>query len=186
HRLSLTWSAPWLAPGAVWYQSRVSPLQRDFGPASRTPGIEVENLGPGRYRVEVEARLEGEPTWSQPLRLEVEVAPRAWETWWARGALLMLAVLAAFGAVRLRTRHLRRRAEELQAAVERELADTKVLRGLLPICSSCKKVRDDSGYWSQIESYIREHSEAEFSHGLCPGCMKELYPDFAAKQRPRE
>ena len=54
----------------------------------------------------------------------------------------------------------------------------KTLKGLLPICASCKKIRDDKGYWSQIETYIATHSEAEFSHGLCPACLKKLYPGF--------
>jgi hypothetical protein len=54
----------------------------------------------------------------------------------------------------------------------------KKLSGLLPICASCKKIRDDKGYWNQIESYLLERSEAEFSHSLCPDCMKKLYPDL--------
>ncbi len=62
--------------------------------------------------------------------------------------------------------------QELQSA----LAEIKVLSGLLPICAHCKKIRDDQGYWSQIEVYIRDHSDAEFSHGICPECAKELYP----------
>ncbi|MFP5264508.1 MAG: hypothetical protein ACLGJB_21690 [Blastocatellia bacterium] len=66
---------------------------------------------------------------------------------------------------------------ELQDA----LAKVKTLSGLLPICSSCKNVRDDKGYWNQIEVYIRDHSEAEFSHGLCPSCARRLYPEFAAQ-----
>ena len=56
---------------------------------------------------------------------------------------------------------------------EREL---KVLRGLLPICAHCKKIRDDQGYWRQIESYIRQHTEADFSHGICPQCAESIYP----------
>ena len=64
---------------------------------------------------------------------------------------------------------------KLQAA----LANVKTLRGLLPICASCKKIRDDKGYWKQIEGYIAEHSEADFSHGICPECAKELFPEFA-------
>jgi CheY-like chemotaxis protein/HPt (histidine-containing phosphotransfer) domain-containing protein len=63
---------------------------------------------------------------------------------------------------------------ELQAA----LAKIKTLCGLLPICASCKKIRDDKGYWNQIEAYISDHSEAEFSHGVCPECAKKLYPEF--------
>ncbi len=58
------------------------------------------------------------------------------------------------------------------------LKEIKVLSGLLPICASCKKIRDDTGYWNQIESYINQHSEAEFSHSICPDCAKNLYPDL--------
>lgn len=56
------------------------------------------------------------------------------------------------------------------------LRNAKTLTGLLPICSSCKKIRDGQGYWNQLEIYIREHTEAEFTHGLCPECVKKLYP----------
>jgi hypothetical protein len=57
-------------------------------------------------------------------------------------------------------------------------AEVKTLRGLLPICASCKKIRDDEGYWNQIESYIGQHSEAQFSHSICPECAKKLYPEL--------
>lgn len=63
--------------------------------------------------------------------------------------------------------------EELKAA----LAEVRTLSGLLPICATCKKVRDDQGYWTQIEWYIRDHSEAEFTHGVCPDCAHDLYPE---------
>jgi hypothetical protein len=58
------------------------------------------------------------------------------------------------------------------------LDNIKTLKGMLPICSSCKKIRDDEGYWHQIEKYIHERSEAEFSHSICPDCYKKLYPGF--------
>jgi len=70
------------------------------------------------------------------------------------------------------------RNEELRKA----LAEIKILSGLLPICSSCKKIRDDQGYWTQLESYISEHSEAVFTHGCCPDCMKKLYPELYMKK----
>jgi hypothetical protein len=76
----------------------------------------------------------------------------------------------------------RRRAEQEREKVivelQQALAHVKKLSGLLPICASCKKIRDDKGYWQQIEAYIRDHSEAEFSHGLCPVCAKKLYPEL--------
>ena len=62
--------------------------------------------------------------------------------------------------------------------LEEALANVKKLSGLLPICSYCKKIRDDKGYWKQIEAYIQEHSEAQFSHGICKECAKEHYPDI--------
>ncbi len=82
---------------------------------------------------------------------------------------------------RIRT-HLRLNAtlRELQ----KSLSEIKTLSGLIPICASCKKIRDDGGYWNQIELYIRDHSEVEFSHGICPQCAEDLYPKF--KKRDRE
>ena len=66
----------------------------------------------------------------------------------------------------------------LNAELKEALAKVKKLSGFLPICANCKKIRDDKGYWNQIEVYIRDHSEAEFSHGICPDCVKKLYPEF--------
>lgn len=68
--------------------------------------------------------------------------------------------------------------EKVVAELQQALAQVKRLSGFLPICASCKKIRDDKGYWQQIERYITEHSEALFSHGLCPECAKKLYPEF--------
>ena len=68
--------------------------------------------------------------------------------------------------------------ERLIHDLQQALSEVKTLSGLLPICSSCKKIRDDSGYWQQIEGYIHEHSDAQFTHGLCPECARRLYPDI--------
>jgi CheY-like chemotaxis protein len=75
----------------------------------------------------------------------------------------------------------RRKAHELELRtsneeLQRALREVKVLRGLIPICASCKKIRNDGGLWQQLEEYLAEHSEAEFSHGLCQPCIKKLYP----------
>lgn len=69
---------------------------------------------------------------------------------------------------------LRREKEQVELA----LAEIKTLSGLIPICSNCKKVRNDSGYWEQVETYIQDHSQALFSHSVCPECCKKLYPDY--------
>jgi len=63
------------------------------------------------------------------------------------------------------------------------LDEIKILQGIIPICASCKKVRDDKGAWNQIESYIRDHSEADFSHGICPDCSRRLYSEYHQDMR---
>jgi len=90
---------------------------------------------------------------------------------------ILLAMAASIGGA---LKHQWVDAEREVAIIElREaLAKIKTLRGLIPICASCKKIRDDQGFWTQVEVYIRDHSEAEFSHGICPECVQKLYPDF--------
>jgi AmiR/NasT family two-component response regulator len=68
--------------------------------------------------------------------------------------------------------------DRLVQELQESLARVRVLSGLLPICASCKKIRDDQGYWNQIEIYFRDHSDVEFSHGLCPDCAKKYYPEY--------
>jgi len=70
---------------------------------------------------------------------------------------------------------LKKAREELEVA----LANVKQLSGMLPICANCKKIRDDKGYWQQVEEFVTDRSDAKFSHGLCPECVKKLYPDMA-------
>ena len=68
--------------------------------------------------------------------------------------------------------------KQLLSDLSETLAKIKQLSGLLPICSSCKKIRDDKGYWNQVEDYIKKHAEVEFTHGLCPDCACKLYPEY--------
>ncbi|MHB8809086.1 MAG: cache domain-containing protein [Desulfobulbaceae bacterium] len=78
--------------------------------------------------------------------------------------------------------HLEELVGQRTSELTKALSEVKLLSGLLPICASCKKIRDDQGYWNQIESYIQLHSQAQFSHSICPECMQKLYPDFIPKQ----
>lgn len=75
-----------------------------------------------------------------------------------------------------------REIEEKNELLQKRLDEIKQLRGILPICSKCKKIRNDKGYWEMIEVYIVEHSDAQFSHGLCPECAENLYPDYFPKE----
>jgi len=81
----------------------------------------------------------------------------------------------------------RKQAEKKLKITNQELQDSlakvKLLSGLLPICASCKKIRDDKGHWNQLETHIASHSEAEFTHSICPDCQKMLYPEFFEKNK---
>jgi PAS domain S-box-containing protein len=68
--------------------------------------------------------------------------------------------------------------KRMEETLQKAFDQIKTLRGIVPICASCKKIRDDQGFWNQVEVYIRDHTEAEFSHSVCPECMKKLYPEF--------
>ena len=128
--------------------------------------------------------------------LKITIRPPFWKTWWFRGFGIMV-VLSLFVTVyQIRTRAITIRNKQLEERVEERtfelkktnkellnaLAKVKTLSGLVPICSSCKKIRDDKGYWNQVEDYVHEHSEAEFSHSICPDCLKKLYPDFVKRK----
>lgn len=93
-------------------------------------------------------------------------------------ALVLVSLALLYGRSRFKQRseaRLRAQAEALAEALER----LQTLRGLLPICAWCKNVRDDGGYWTQVEAYVSNHSAAEFTHCICPSCVEKLYPDYA-------
>ncbi len=74
--------------------------------------------------------------------------------------------------------------KKLIAELEDALSKVKTLSGLLPICSGCNKIRDDKGYWSQVEGYIQEHTDAQFTHGLCPDCIRKYFPESEPENPP--
>ena len=89
--------------------------------------------------------------------------------------------IALQGVARDITEHKRLEQEKNDLIVElkKALSEVKKLSGFLPICASCKKIRNDKGYWQQVEEYISDHSEALFSHSICPDCLRKLYPEEA-------
>ena len=97
----------------------------------------------------------------------IAVAPRPANSLYYAGLILVI----MYGYTVFRTRF-----------IWASLTEIKTLSGLLPICAKCKKIRDDKGYWKQIEEYISTHSDAEFSHSICPQCAKELYGDLLAQK----
>jgi YesN/AraC family two-component response regulator len=85
--------------------------------------------------------------------------------------------MATINGEKERQRHQQER-DNLIVELQEALATIKTLHGILPICSSCKKIRDDKGAWTQMEAYITEHTDAEFSHGICSECAQKLYPEY--------
>jgi K+-sensing histidine kinase KdpD len=98
---------------------------------------------------------------------------------WNTAIRLLSFLIVAYTTSKLR--FLLTEERKLSKNLKDALAQIKTLSGLIPICASCKKIRDDQGYWNRLETYIQDHSEAEFSHGICPDCMKKLYGDFLEK-----
>lgn len=96
----------------------------------------------------------------------------------AQACLANLYTVRLEATVQERTKDL----QETNSKLIESLAKVKVLSGLVPICAGCKRIRDDKGYWSQLETYVSQHSDAVFSHGLCPACIKRLYPAFADEE----
>lgn len=179
--LEIRYTAPsFAAPERVRFEQRLEGFEGGFVSAGADRTAHYSGLGHGSYRFMVRAANE-DGVWAEDTAsLAFSVRPYFWQTLWfyALGAAAL--VLAVGATVEVRTRALRIREQELQRRVEEQMSQVKVLRGLLPTCAWCKKVRDDAGYWSEIEAYIVQHSEAEFSHGICPDCRARFKSDDLA------
>ena len=136
-----------------------------FEPEERVKFIKLAQQHGGFHEEEVRFRRKnGEPLFGIWSAEKIELGGKA----------CLISVLVDVTERRKAQEALRQERDKLRIA----LSEIKTLSGLVPICSNCKKIRDDQGYWNQIEKYIGEHSNAQFSHGICPECAKKLYPDF--------
>jgi hypothetical protein len=95
-------------------------------------------------------------------------------------AALVSTTLWTLGFILLVNQRLNAERQETIAELNSAFEQIRTLRGILPICAHCKKIRDDGGFWQQVEAYVSHHTEAEFSHGICPDCMGSLYPKYSA------
>ncbi len=153
----------------------------------------------GTYRFEARA-AQPDGDFGPVVTFPFEVLPRWWRTWWAMALWGLGAIGAMLLILRLRMAALAKSTAELETLVaERteelshrnvELTDAlgrvKQLSGLLPICATCKKIRDDGGYWNQLEQYISDHTDVGFSHGICPECMETQFPGRATRHRYKD
>ncbi len=169
-------------------------VESDWSPFSSERTVLTPSLSPGSYRFEVRAadlHRNLDPT---PESHSFRVAFPLWrkpEFYLPMGAVGTVALLALLGFLRSHTAlreyrdELEERVEDRTASLEsrrRELetalSEIKTLRGIIPICASCKKIRDDEGFWSQVEVYVSDHTEADFTHGLCPDCFDREIQDL--------
>lgn len=183
--LSFVFAAPgFRAPERIVFRYRLEGFDPGWVEGGPSREARFTNIPPGRYRFVVEARSNDGAWAGSSASVDVYLVPRFYQRAWF-AALIVVAIAGVglgvgLGVHRVRVSRLRARQLELSQRIEEALAHIKVLRGLLPICAWCRRVRDDAGYWTQMETYVREHSHAEFSHGLCDDCLKEHFPDEAA------
>lgn len=136
--------------------------------------IELSRLPPGSYALEIEPSDSQGRFRDLPYHLSILVKPHFWDTWPFALFLSLLLVAVGIGIQQWRVRLLKAKQVELQEAVDHAVAKIQILRGLLPMCASCKRIRDDDGYWQGVETYITDHSELAFSHGICPSCADDF------------
>ncbi len=155
----------------VRFRYRLEGFESDWVEAGSRRSAYYTNIPPGRYRFQVTACNEDGVWNEQGASVPLRLLPHFYQTVWFRGACGLGLALLALLAHLLRVGRLAASERELRRRVQESLAQIKVLGGLIPVCAWCKKIRDDSGYWNQMEAYIRDHSQANFTHGICPDCM---------------
>lgn len=150
----------------------------EWRPVNQVRSVELGLLGPGSYVFETQA---GDETgrWNGPVtRIPFVVEPAFHQTKVFFALCVAAAMLLGFALHLVRVARFHRRERDLSRRVEEALARVTRLQGMLPICASCKKIRSDEGYWEQIETYIDSHSDVTFSHGICPSCTGDLFPEL--------
>jgi len=168
------------APERVRFKVWLEGFDKGWRDVGTRREVYYTNLPPREYRLKIVAASQ-DSSWADAEQVfAFRVEPLFYQTRWFAGLVILGIAGLVFGAHRWRVRQLQEREAVLARRVDEALSQLKLLSGMLPICASCKKIRDDSGYWNQIESYIHEHSQAEFSHSICPDCMVRLYPEYAS------
>jgi hypothetical protein len=169
----------YVAPEKVRFKYRLAGIDNGWFDAGTRRFAHYASLPPGDYRFQVIA-CNNDGVWNESgATYAFRLIPHFYQTRWFLPLVLVLVAGLAAAAYQLRIRQLQAHERKLQLRVDEAVAQVKVLSGLLPICSGCKKVRDDRGYWNQIEQYVMRYSKVSFSHSLCPDCLKQLYPEDA-------
>ncbi len=174
-----------VSPEAVSFKYQLDGFDNGWIDAGTRRVAYYTHLSPGRYNFRVIAQ-NADGVWNETgASLALYQRPLFYQAYWFYTLSALAVVLSGFAMHRIRVRHFEARERALAERVDEVVADLRILKGLLPICASCKKIRDDKGAWNQMEAYIRDHSQAEFTHGICPECAEKLYPGIhRERERP--
>jgi two-component system sensor histidine kinase ChiS len=164
-----------IVPQKNRYAYMLEGFDRNWNEAGTQRRATYTNLPAGTFTLRVRGS-NNDGVWNdEGVSLKIRVTPPFWRTTWFFACVGFAIAGTVFGFHRFRLRQHVGRERELRARITEAVADIKTLRGLLPICAWCRKVRDDSGYWSRLDEYVSEHTDAEFSHGICPECREKRY-----------
>ena len=167
----------YLVPERVHFKYKLEGYDKEWVDAGTRRVAYYTSLPPNNYRFRVMA-CNNDGVWNETgASFAFELQPHFYETYWFYGFVLISLGAAVMGGYQVRLMQLLKRKKELETRVQEATANIKILGGLIPICSNCKKIRNDRGYWDLLEGYIQQHSEAKFSHGICPDCANLLYPN---------
>ena len=183
-RVVVRFAAPFfLAPERLRYSVRLEGFDPNWIDVGNRHETVYTNLPPGKYTFRVRVRTDAGTWGNAEVPFAFVLTPRFYQTR-TFFALCVLAVCCAVaGGVGWRLHRARVYQRELQRRVDEAISQVKALSGLIPMCSWCHRVRDDAGYWDQVEAYIQSRSDAKFSHGCCPSCLEEHFPEIAQELR---
>ena len=163
-----------VAPERVTYKYMLEGFDASWVDIGPRRSAYYTNLPPRSYRFRVKAASPSGVWNEQGATLEFEILPRIYQRAWFAPLGIALGLLLAASLYTMRIAALRARETELRRAVREAVASVQVLRGMLPVCASCRRVKQDSGAWRQIEAYVMEHTEATFSHTMCDECYAKM------------
>jgi len=192
----------YIAPSRNEYSYKMDGFDKNWVDIGTERIATYTNLDPGTYIFRVRA-ANSNGVWNyEGTSVRIVITPPFWQRWWFRLSVLLAFAGALTLFYKLRVMGIKRQRKHLQNVVNRQtkslketneqlemnntelqnaLEEIQTLQGIIPICASCKDIRDDKGYWHRVEAYIRDRSDAEFSHGICPKCMEKLYPEMYSK-----
>ena len=174
-----------IAPKKIYFRYMLDGFENEWRTVGMRRSAFYTNLSPGKYTFRVSA-CNSDGVWNETgASFAFELKPHFHQTYWFFALILVLIGGTGYGLHWLRVWRLVAKEKMLKVYVAEAMTKIKVLNGLIPICFNCKKVRDDQGYWKGLERYIKEHSEATFSHGVCPECAGKLREGFLSKNNEK-